>query len=178
MTTKLKFPSFVEKRIKEKLLLCLVAFGFLTGIGFFPTFGSENQGVGLILVSEDLNKSATIEGNSLLPIAEISFPRSEPQIVQRIKVVVTAYSSTPCQTDDDPFITAAGTRVREGIVANNLLVFGTKVRMPELFGDRIFVVEDRMNCRKGPYHVDIWFPSYWEALNFGARITYLEILEN
>jgi len=26
------------------------------------------------------------------------------------------------------------------------------------------------------YGVDIWFPSYWEALSFGAKITYIEIL--
>ncbi|MDP3003980.1 MAG: hypothetical protein Q8N43_00505, partial [Candidatus Azambacteria bacterium] len=38
-----------------------------------------------------------------------------------MKVVLTAYSSTPDQTDDTPFITASNTRVRDGIVAANFL---------------------------------------------------------
>lgn len=113
-----------------------------------------------------------INGNSLLP----SSPLPEPKVVKTVKVIVTAYSSTPLETDDTPDITAAGTQVRDGIVANNLLPFGTKIRMPELYGDKIFVVEDRMNRRKGPYHFDIWFPSHREAKNFGAQNTYLEVL--
>jgi 3D (Asp-Asp-Asp) domain-containing protein len=115
-----------------------------------------------------------LENNSLLP----SSPLPEPKVTKRIRVVVTAYSSTPEETDSDPFITAAGTKVRDGIIANNLLPFGTKVRLPELYGEKIFTVEDRMNSKKGYYHIDIWFPSYWEAKGFGAKNTYLEILES
>jgi len=121
-------------------------------------------------------KLAIFNGNTLLPIASPLNP--EPQIARSLTVVVTAYSSTPWETWGDPFITAAGTRVREGIIANNLLPFGTKVRLPEIYGDKIFVVEDRMNSRKGYYHVDIWFSSYWEAKNFGAKRTYIEVLES
>jgi 3D (Asp-Asp-Asp) domain-containing protein len=115
-------------------------------------------------------------GNTLLPIASPLNP--EPQVAKSLAVVVTAYSSTVWETWGDPFITAAGTRVREGIIANNLLPFGTKVRLPEIYGDKIFVVEDRMNSRKGNYHFDIWFSSYWEAKNFGAKRTYIEVLES
>ena len=97
--------------------------------------------------------------------------------VGKIKMVITAYSSTPWETDGNPFITASGSCVREGIVANNLLPFGTKIRIPELYGDKIFVVEDRMNWKKGYYHLDIWFPNYQEAKNFGAKKAYVEILE-
>ena len=93
-------------------------------------------------------------------------------------MIVTAYSSTPFETDSDPFITAAGTQVRDGIIANNLLPFGTKIRLPELYGEKVFIVEDRMSWKKGPYHFDIWFPSHWEAKKFGAQRTYLEILES
>jgi len=174
MAISLKCVPPLEKGGRN-LLICLIFAGIL--IGFLPVFEPKNQETGLVLVSENLNNLATIEGNSLLPIADSIFG-PEPQPAQRIKVVVTAYSSTPCQTDDDPFITAAGTEVRKGIVANNKWSLGTKVRFPEIYGDKIFVVEDRMNSRKGPYHFDIWFPSYQEALNFGAKITYLEILEN
>ena len=115
-----------------------------------------------------------INGNSLL--ASSALP--EPKVMRTVKVIVTAYSSTPDQTDETPEITAANTTVRDGIIANNLLPFGTKVRLPELYGDKIFVVEDRMSRKKGSYHFDIWFPSYWEAKSFGAQNTYLEVLAN
>jgi len=100
-----------------------------------------------------------------------------PENYRKIGVVVTAYSSTPWETDVDPYITAAGTWVRDGIIANNYLPLGTKVRIPELYGEKVFVVEDRMSWKKGNYHIDIWFPSYWEALSFGAKRTYIEVLE-
>ena len=119
---------------------------------------------------------AMVEENSLLAMSNPSNP--EPQAARKIRVVVTAYSSTPAQTDDSPYITAAGTWVREGIIANNLLPFGTKIRIPELYGDKVFVVEDRMHRKKGYYHVDIWFASYGEAKNFGVKRTYIEVLES
>lgn len=98
--------------------------------------------------------------------------------VKTIQVVVTAYSSVPNQTDDTPFITASNKYVRDGIIANNLLPFGTKVRIPKLYGDKIFVVEDRMNKKKGNYHIDIWMPNTPLAVNFGVKTADIEILED
>jgi len=166
----------------KNLTIVLIVIGFL--IGVLPLLAPKNQGVKVNWLKEnsqflDFESSgslALIEGNSLLPIASPLNP--EPQFVRRKKVIITAYSSTPWETDDTPYITAAGTWVRKGIVANNYLPFGTKIRIPELFGNKIFVVEDRMNWRKSNYHIDIWFPSHWEALNFGAKRTYIEILES
>ncbi len=119
-------------------------------------------------------KLATTQGNSLLPISN----PAEPIKIQTIKMVVTAYSSTPEETDDTPFITASGRTVEDGIVANNLLPFGTEVMIPEVYGDKIFVVEDRMHQRKGYYHLDIWFADTQEAKNFGAKRVYIEVLES
>lgn len=97
--------------------------------------------------------------------------------IRKINMLITAYSSTTEETDDTPFITASGKFVRDGIVANNYLPFGTKIRLPELYGDKIFEVEDRMNCKKSKYHIDIWFPSHSEAESFGVTRTYVEIIE-
>jgi len=96
---------------------------------------------------------------------------------KKIKVIVTAYSSTEWQTDDTPFITANGSTVREGIVANNMLPFGTEIKIPELYGNKVFTVEDRMHTRKGSYWVDIWFPTLEEAKAFGVKEAYVEVLE-
>ena len=98
--------------------------------------------------------------------------------VKTINVMVTAYSSTPDQTDDTPFITASGKYVKDGIIANNMLAFGTKVKIPELYGDKVFTVEDRMNKRKGDYHVDIWMPDKLSAVNFGVKTVEIEVLES
>ncbi|MEK7635613.1 MAG: hypothetical protein AAB405_00820 [Patescibacteria group bacterium] len=94
---------------------------------------------------------------------------------KKINVWLTAYSSLPEQTDDTPFITATGNYVRDGIVAANFLPFGTKIRMPELFGEKIFVVEDRMHSRF-QNSVDIWFADNEEAKKFGKQLSKIEIL--
>lgn len=102
----------------------------------------------------------------------------EKAVTQRMKVIITAYSSTPEETDDTPFITASGKTVRDGIVANNLLPLGTKIKIPGLYGDKVFTVEDRMNKRWSDYRFDIWFPSKTLAKNFGVKTAYIEVLEN
>jgi len=92
-----------------------------------------------------------------------------------VKILATAYSSSLDETDDTPFITASGSHVRNGVIAANFLPFGVKVRLPGLFDDKIFTVEDRL---KESYNdrVDIWFPSKEEALKFGVQVTEMEIL--
>ncbi len=96
----------------------------------------------------------------------------EPRKV--IYVTVTAYSSTPDQTDDSPFITANGTWVHDGTLAANFLPFGTKVRLPDYSGDKEYVVEDRMNQRYS-YRADIWMKTREEAKQFGVKTLKMEI---
>lgn len=117
--------------------------------------------------------SAIVLSNSLLSVAS---PANPDRVAERTTMVVTGYSSDPAQTDDTPFITAFGTRVREGIVATNSLPFGTRIRIPSLYGNNIFVVEDRMNERK-IYQVDIWFPNSQDAKNFGVKFADVEVLK-
>jgi 3D (Asp-Asp-Asp) domain-containing protein len=120
------------------------------------------------------NKLAIAQDNTVLSISS-PVPSAD---IKKLKVIITAYSSTVWQTDNDPFITASGKEVRDGIIANNLLPFGTRIMIPELFGSKIFTVEDRMSWKKSNYHFDIWFPEYVQAKNFGAKVSYIEILEN
>jgi 3D (Asp-Asp-Asp) domain-containing protein len=103
------------------------------------------------------------------------FPKvamAEPR--HSIEIPITAYSSEPWQTDSTPFITASNTHVRDGIVATNFLPIGTRVRIPELYGDKIFIVEDRMN-RRYTYHMDIWMSETPDAINFGLQFATVEI---
>ena len=123
--------------------------------------------------SENLVKVAEYGRSKFCKIDKSSFG-----VLRTVKMIVTAYSSTEEQTDDSPFITASGKQVEDGIIANNMLSFGTKVRIPQLYGDKIFIVEDRMHQRKGKYQVDIWFSEYNQAKEFGAKLTNVEILES
>jgi 3D (Asp-Asp-Asp) domain-containing protein len=91
-------------------------------------------------------------------------------------VAMTAYTSRPEETDDTPFITADGSHVRDGIVACNFLPFGTKVRVPALFGDKVFEVHDRMNKRFS-YKMDFWMEGYHDAIQFGIRRADIEIVK-
>lgn len=115
---------------------------------------------------------ATLQGHALI---QTSIPET-PKVVTSYWVLVTAYSSTPDQTDSTPFITASGTHVKDGIIACNFLRFGTKVRFPQMYGGKSFVVEDRM-ALKNSHKIDIWFPSREEAKQFGVKLLKVEVLE-
>lgn len=91
--------------------------------------------------------------------------RIRPKEGTVLKVVSSAYASSPYQTDSTPCITAAGTTVRPGVVATNFLPLGTIVSID----DKKYIVEDRMNTRYDGYYLDIWFPSTSEALEFGRK---------
>lgn len=104
-------------------------------------------------------------------IQETSFTASFlPQVRSYgyLVLTITGYSSTPDQTDDTPFTTALGTHVRDGVIAANFLPFGTRLVIPELFGDKVFTVEDRMHERFNR-RLDIWFPDRKSAQIFGVR---------
>lgn len=98
------------------------------------------------------------------------------RIVYSGHVMATAYNSLASQTDSTPWITASGTRCREGVIAANFLPFGTKVKI-EGFGDQVFVVEDRMNKRYQE-RIDIWFRDYEDAIKFGVRKIKFYVIES
>jgi 3D (Asp-Asp-Asp) domain-containing protein len=90
---------------------------------------------------------------------------------------ITAYTSDPDQTSDHPLITASGNMVRDGIVADNTLPFGTKIEIPSLFGNKVFVVEDRTN-QKFSGRVDIWMPTDAKAVAFGIEHAQIVVLNS
>jgi 3D (Asp-Asp-Asp) domain-containing protein len=120
-------------------------------------------------VKNTVNKENKIENAQ----TAVEISTNEEKAKNMKLVLVTAYSSTVDQTDSTPFITANGTHVHDGTIAANFLKFGTKVKFPSLYGDKIFTVEDRM---KSDYKVDIWFPTRQEAKNFGVKRVEMEIL--
>lgn len=116
-----------------------------------------------------------IEQVATAPIQAIKINNDTQKAIISKMVIVTAYSSTPDQTDSTPFTTASGTNVRDGIIASNFLKFGAKVQFPKLYGDKIFIVEDRM-APKNNHKMDIWFPDRQSAKQFGVKFTEVVIL--
>ena len=96
------------------------------------------------------------------------FEKIKAEIV--IRRTITAYSIKRRRT-------ASGIRCRKGVVAANWLPLGTKIKIPKLFGDKIFVVADRMNIRYTS-RLDIWMSDRKEALNFGTRTAEIIVLDS
>ncbi|MFZ6015071.1 MAG: hypothetical protein ACOYUZ_01815 [Patescibacteria group bacterium] len=114
------------------------------------------------------------------------FKCQTPQEPERImKVIASAYNSLPGQTDSTPCVTATGYDVCRSYalygaintVASNSLPMNSKIKIPELYGDRIFVVRDRMNRRYGGNRIDLWLPTRGEAVSFGTKILDIEVYD-
>ncbi len=89
-----------------------------------------------------------------------------------IRISLTAYTSSIEECQGDPCITANGFNLcrqdQEDTIATNRLPLGTKVKIPELYEDKVFVVRDRMNKR---YYnrADIWMQEKEKAIQFGIK---------
>jgi 3D (Asp-Asp-Asp) domain-containing protein len=143
-----------------------------------PSTGSFDQ-----LYADVLNDGATSSDDAVLTanasaIMAVASPVGGIQTTTRrtYTVQLSGYNSEVAQCDDSPFITAKGTHVRDGIVATNMFPFGTIIKIPSLYGDKIFVVEDRMNSRY-QRNVDIWFASKDDALKLGRRMVTIEVIQ-
>lgn len=102
---------------------------------------------------------------------------AQEKIIESVKmtVIATAYTPRLEETDSTPWLTSAGTKTREGVIAANWLPFGTRVKI----NNKIYTVEDRMNSRYTaafPARIDIVFLSIEKARKFGKQKIEIEIL--
>lgn len=132
------------------------------------------------------NVASLEQEKSKKPLSKkISTKNIAPRVTRMAKtqaVVATAYSSTSDQTDSSPCITANGFNVCknnvENVIAANFLPFGTRVRLPDLYGDRVFTVHDRMNARYRQGRIDLWMKTRTSAKQFGVKRTVLEVVSD
>ncbi|HLD21502.1 MAG TPA: hypothetical protein VJB65_01240 [Patescibacteria group bacterium] len=104
--------------------------------------------------------------------------KAEPRVIKTYHARMTYYESKVAQTDGNPWITASGARVHWGTVAANCLPIGTKIRIPDIYGDQTFTVLDRHSRRFGCGLVDVWTdhaPGHDAKTISSVRI---EVLEN
>ncbi|OGF25241.1 hypothetical protein A2331_06035 [Candidatus Falkowbacteria bacterium RIFOXYB2_FULL_34_18] len=186
---KQKQHKLIPIKITKKVFIFIV-FIFLFELFLFPTFPAlanisetENNTTNISPIIEDpliLNENETENINN-----DENFINTLPETktwktVKTNYYTVTAYNSEAGQCDDTPCISANGFNLCkhniEDSVATNAFPFGTKIRMPELFGDRIFIVRDRMNKRYVA-RFDVWMKNKEDAKKFGIKVTKIEILE-
>lgn len=158
------------KKILLKLDKIILLFILLELI--FPQFSLANEVENGKIQAYQTIQDINIDPNIRLPINETKKPRF------KTKIIATAYNSLPSQTDSDPCTTASGFNLcehnQENIIATNFLPFGTLVKIPKLYGDKIFRVEDRMHP-KYYKQIDIWFKDYNQAKKFGWQWIEIEV---
>lgn len=164
------------KLVSPNILHCYRAFfiGQPNSYTMFTVFTSHFTLILLILGNifqpvENIASPTIPQATPRPQLAQVASPVETEVVTQSLGAQLYAYSSTPDQTNGDPFITASGERVVDGIVANNCLPFGTVITIPDLFGDKQFRVQDRMAARYGCESFDIWYPNREAALQFGKR---------
>ena len=178
------------KRIDKTQVLAIVLLSQIvlvnyTSASFFdwiPTPENAQETPLVVAIGEgSISFEKSFSWNSKSSQQQIEEVKPQITVLRTYTVQASGYSSTPDQTDDTPFITASGKHVRDGIIAANVyangqrLPFGTLVRIPDIYGDKIFVIEDRMNIRY-QNNIDIWFPERQLAKEFGRRKVIIEIV--
>ncbi|TAK05051.1 hypothetical protein EPO33_03590 [Patescibacteria group bacterium] len=159
----------ITRKYSMQLLACLVLAGLMADV---TTKAGKAE---MTLAGDILVRQAFAAEVASAPTEDVLTPAADmPGKKIYKKVPVTAYSSTPDQTDSTPFITASGTHVRDGVFAANFLPIGTRVKIPEVYGDKIFIVEDRMNARYR-VHGDIWMETREQAKKWGIKYVTLEV---
>jgi 3D (Asp-Asp-Asp) domain-containing protein len=95
----------------------------------------------------------------------------------------TAYCSCVKCCDKDPSdewygITASGKKAKWGTIAvdRKVIKLGSKLRI-DGFPETIFRAEDVGGAIKGN-HIDVWFPSHKEALQFGVQNIVVQVVRN
>ncbi|MFA6552915.1 MAG: 3D domain-containing protein [Patescibacteria group bacterium] len=160
----------ILRKIKYITIIVLSIFSFEFS---FPHLALAQSTAEPITAIEQTN-AVQIAPAAVMHLPEIP-DRPKPAAKKVLTLTVTAYSSTVDQCGSTPFTTASGTQVRDGIIAANFLPIGTKVRFPDQFGDKIFIVEDRMAARFST-RADIWMPTRELAKQWGVRHVKMEIL--
>ncbi len=182
------YHSIRERLVAATLLLALIGVSAVPQVavateekptlsGSLAAFKAELQERGSGLLSFAWEEAAAAE-SAEFPVA------SDREPTKTMKMVATAYSSDPRQTDSTPCITANGfdlcSYYKEygsgNTIATNILPLGTIVQIT--VGDEVkeYVVRDRMNARyNGQRRLDIWMPSTPEAKNFGVKVVEVKI---
>jgi len=97
-----------------------------------------------------------------------SLPENESLPYYETYITATAYTSRESETDGSPYLAAWGDHVFWGMIASNAFSKGTKIQIPDYFGNKMFSILDRMNERYY-YRIDVWMDDLNNATSWGAK---------
>lgn len=166
---------------KAVLLIALVAFAAQAimpqaALAADSAVNAADSGVKYLALAD----MSTINFLAQRVLSSVKAADPDLKVVKTMTVTATAYTSAVNETDDTPCITANGYDLceanEENVIAANFLKFGTKVRIPDVFGDQIFTVQDRMNARYTT-RIDVWTTTKAKAFAFGKRTVEIEVVE-
>ncbi len=172
------------KRQRQIRWLTLGLAAYAGAVGLYPDNAEANISASLA-ASLPTSSQALVFPAGIKPIAPIAaqsttvkkaIPKKKPapKVIRTMRASATAYNSLAAQTDATPFFAADGTHTYWGMVAMNCVPFGTKVRIPSMYGSKVFKVHDRGGF--GCNHVDVWMQHYGDARKFGRRTITVEIV--
>lgn len=180
---------------KKKLIIAII-FCLLANIVFLPASASAEENIleisPIFEISSNISQYYQDNIVKILNPSVLFFrnkemnnnrlPENNNLSVNKSAIITfTAYNSEVGQCDDSPCITANGFNVcKHGVedtIAMNGVKLGTKLRIPELFGDKVFVVRDRMNSRYDSSRGDVWMVDKQDARQFGVKIAKVEFLQ-
>ncbi|HEY5524087.1 MAG TPA: 3D domain-containing protein [Clostridium sp.] len=158
-------------RVYMLLEICLIGIG-----ANYLSSGSENIQINKFVAGK-------YEGSSKIGTADIKVNRNP--VGTPIKAELTAYCNDPRCSDQWGSQTAMQTETRLGVIAApSNIPLGSKMYIPELENykaDGMFDVEDRGGAIKvkedGTYVIDVWVPTYEEAVKFGRKNTTIYLVE-
>lgn len=156
----MNISNYIKYNQAKKMCLALVAMILLVVQAVTPVAVAKS------MIDDTLSSKteAAIKNDKAIVLPK----QIRPVAIKTIRMDATAYTSRVEECDGSPFITADGSVVRDGIIATNVLPIGTKVRIPTVYGDKIFEVRDRMNARYS-YRLDVWMNDYNEMRQFGIK---------
>ena len=173
-------------KLANILVVAIILFELLVPTDFViaaqRVFQPQNIVDGVVLdkqyISAAVQSVVMLEGEELEARQQewVEKQREKKPSIRTTYMTTSAYNSLAAQTDSSPYSTAIGSMTRDGVVATNYFPIGTIIRIPDVYGDKEFRVEDRMN-RRYFKTVDIWMEDYSAARQFGRRYLKVEIVK-
>lgn len=178
-------PMGFKKKIARKKARAIIQTALVIGllfdlnalIEYFKVLPEDGE-IAIVIQNSplkvDVAYAESRENATSQPVLEAKEATEPEKEIEALEGRFYAYSDEVGQTDANPRRTASGKEVFEGLIANNCLPFGTKVKVE---GRGIYEVQDRMNARYGCETFDVFFETKGEAMKFGKRSLKYSVLE-
>jgi 3D (Asp-Asp-Asp) domain-containing protein len=169
----------LAKKIIIITIICFSMFQINPGLAqaYYLKEVVTDYGRGPVITSlENSLDGPSVAGEADSNLATTSLPENSALPYYETYITATAYTSREVECDDDPYTAAWGDHVFWGMIASNSFPKGTKIQIPDYFGNKMFSVLDTMNDRYY-YRLDVWMPDLSEAKAWGTRYIKIRVFK-